>query len=64
MTSSSVTWPSVIGKRGPSLVGGRKVAKVKWSDTFGELVLSGPEAQVWPWPSQFLAIVLSVVKPV
>ena len=61
--SSSVAWPSVIVKRGPSLVGGRKVAKAEWSDTFGEL-LSKSEAQVQPWPSQFLAIKLSVIKPI
>ena len=48
MASSSVAWPSVIIKRGPFLVGGKKVTNAEWTDTFGEL-LSGLEAQVWPW---------------
>ena len=39
MVSSSVAWPSVIIKRGPSVVGERKVVKAEWSDTFGELLV-------------------------
>ena len=61
MASSSVAWPSVIVKGGPSVVGGRKVAKAEWSDRFGEL-LSKWEAQVRPWPSQFLEFMLSIIK--
>ena len=32
MASSSVAWPNVIVKRGPFVVGGRKVVKAEWSD--------------------------------
>ena len=31
MASSSVTWPSLVVKRGPFVVGGRKIVKVEWS---------------------------------
>ena len=41
MVSSSIAWPSVIVKRGPSVVVGRKFVKAEWSNMFGELLVYG-----------------------
>ena len=59
MASSSVVWPSVIVNRGPFVVGGRKVVKAEWSDTFGELLVycSGLDCVCMYFP---LAIILCV----